>query len=236
MAIPRIISDLAGTARTFFKLGIVQGTGAAWKAITGGLVARDVNDSADAPITGSELRASGDSIKINSDAAGSGADWELSIERPATGMTADVTLVLPPDEGSPGDVLTTDGSGNASWAAPAVGSPNGVYQDDTAIAFGDSSPIAMFTKPAGSKVALIRVQIVTPYDGAAPTLSIGITGTTSKYGTTGQVDLKAATGTVFEWDPGEPVAVSSEPLIGTYNADSSAAGAAIISVFYVTPT
>lgn len=233
MAIPRIISDLAGTARTALQIGLTSAA-ALLKSVTGGIVIRDKGDSADAPLTASELRASGDKIKINSDAAGSGADWELSLERPATGMTGAVAFVFPPDEGSPGQVATTDGSGNVTWQTPAAGSSNGLLYDTTTLVYGDSSPLAMFTKPASGSVPLIKVRIVTPFNGTAPTLSIGVAGTTSKYVATGQVDLKATAGTTFDIDPGLPLD-GSEALVATYNADSSSAGEAEILTFYGQP-
>ncbi len=233
MALPRIISDLAGTARTLFKIGIAS-TGVALKAVTGGLVARNVGDSADAPITASQLRASGDSMELNSDAAGSGADWKITIARPASGMAAAWTFTLPPNDGSPAQVLTTDGSGNTTWETPAAGSPNGELADETALAFGASSPVTMFTKPAGSLVAKVQVFVETAFNGTAPTLSIGIAGTTSKYMGTGDIDLKTVG--VYEVVPEIATVGGTEALIGSYNADSSSAGAARIRVIYVVPT
>lgn len=235
MAIPRIISDFAGTARTIIKVGLTS-AGAALKAVTGGFVVRDIGDTADAPLTASELRASGDEIKLNSDAAGAGADWELTLARPAAGMAGDVRFTFPPDEGSPNQVLQTDGSGNATWATPAAGASNGTLVDVTALAFGDSSPVAMFTKPANSYVSKVEVVIDTPFDGAAPTVSIGISGTTSKYVASNQVDLTASAGTVFDVTPGEAVTVGTEALIATYNADGSTAGAARILTYYAQPS
>ncbi len=234
MAIPRFISDLAGTARSAFQIGLTS-AGAVLKAVSGGFVVRDTADSTDAPLTASELRSSGDTLKLNSDAAGSGSDFEYVLERPTTGMTASVTLKLPPNDGSPNQVFTTDGSGNASWETPASGAPNGDLLEETTLNFGDSSPAAMFTKPANSKITLIRITIRTPFNGTAPTVSIGIAGNTSKYGATTQVDLKAPANTVFEFDPGEAATVGAESLIATYNADSSSAGQAVIGTFYGVP-
>lgn len=233
MAAPRFISDLVGTAFGYFRIGLTT-AGVRLKAVTGGLVARNSADSADAPVTGSQLRASGDSIEINSDAAGSGDDWKLTIARPATGMAGAVTLTLPPDEGSPNQVLVTDGSGVTSWETPAAGSPNGILQDTETLAFGDSSPKALFTKPANSAVAMIRVIVDTPFNGTAPQLSIGITGITSKYMGTGDVNLKEAG--VYEVFPGVAAVVGTEALIATYAADTSSAGSARIEIDYVQPS
>jgi hypothetical protein len=233
MALPRTISDLAGTALTYFKIGL-SSAAVRLKAVSGGLVARNVGDSADAPITASQLRSSGNSLELNSDAAGSGADWKLTIARPASGMSADWTLTLPPNDGSPNQVLTTDGSGNTTWETPAAGSPNGELIDETALAFGDSSPVAMFNKPANNFVPKIQVFVDTVFNGTAPTLSIGISGSTSKYMGTGDIDLKTVG--VYEVCPDVAPEALLEALIATYNADSSSTGAARLRVFYADPT
>jgi len=61
-------------------------------------------------------------LELNTNAAGSGADWKLTLARPVSGMTAAWTLTLPPNAGTSGYVLQTDGSGNTSWVAQSGGS------------------------------------------------------------------------------------------------------------------
>ena len=229
----RYLSDLAGTMLSSFRIG-AAGAQTLLKYISGGFAVRNAGDSADAALTASNILISGDSFTINSDSAGSAADWKIIVQRPAAGMSADWTLTLPPDNGSPNQFLQTDGSGVTTWQTVSAGSSNLVLTDDTALAFGDSSPVTMFTKPAGSKPKLVRIYVDTAFDGTAPTVSIGIIGTTSKYGATTQVDLKTVG--IYEWDPGIDVTVGAENLIATYAADSSAVGAARIEIDYVTPS
>ena len=225
----KYIADLAGTMLNTFRIGQ-----SILKYISGGFAVRDAADSADAELTASKIKISGDSFEINSDAAGSGADWKYTIQRPSSGMGAAVTLTLPVDDGTPGQYLQTDGSGVLSFQTVSAGATNIVQTDDTALAFGASSPVTMFTKPAGSKLPEVRVYVDTAFNGTNPSLSIGITGTTSKYGSTGQVDLTAVG--VYVWDPGVDVVVGAENLIATYSSGSSTAGAARIEVDYVVPT
>lgn len=228
---PRYLSDLAGTLLTKFRIG-VRGASNHFKYVSGGLAVRNEADSADAALTASTLNISGDVLAIlNSDAALSGADWSITIQRAASGMGASWTWTLPPDDGTPGDVMTTDGNGVSTWGS--AGATNGIRFDSTALAFGDSSPVAMFTTPASSKIKKVTVYVDTAFNGTAPTLSIGISGTISKYGSTGQVDLKTVG--IYEWDPGV-LAVGGEALIGTYAADSSSAGAARIEVDFGNPS
>lgn len=232
MSLNRIQSDLAGTALTKFAVAL----GAAriyLKAISGGFAVRNADDSADAELTASKVNVSGDVLVLNSDAAGSGADWLFTIQRAASGMTAAVTLTLPPNDGSPGQVLTSDGSGVLTWETPSGGVSNMIQTDITALAFGDSSPVTMFTKPANAKLLTVRIYVDTLFNGTAPTLSIGISGTVSKYGTTGQVNLKEVG--LYTWDPGVAAVAGTEGIIATYAADSSSAGAARMEVDYVVP-
>jgi hypothetical protein len=229
---PRVISDLTGTALT--KLGVAIGAARIYlKAISGGFAVRDATDAADAEITASKVHISGEILEINSDAAGSGADWKYILQRPTSGMTAAVTLTVPVDDGTPNQVLQTDGSGVLSWVTPSAGVSDMDRRDTTNLAFGTSSPVAMFTTPASSEIYMVRVLVDTAFTGTAPTLSIGVSGTTSKYGSTGQIDLKTIG--IYEWNPGVAI-VGGEALIATYAADSSGAGAARIEVEYGVPS
>lgn len=107
-------TDIVGSVRGYIRLGL---TGVRLKNSSGALAVRNAGDSADAAITASKVDISGDVIDINSDAAGSGADWKYTIRRPSSGMTAAVDLTLPVDDGASGQVLSTNGSGVLSWAS-----------------------------------------------------------------------------------------------------------------------
>lgn len=225
-----IFIDLLGSTRAYFKIGGT--TGVRLKNSSGNLLVRNTGDSADSELTASKLNVSGNVIEINSDAAGSGADWKYTVQRAASGMTADVSLTLPPDDGTSGQVMVTDGSGVLSWASAASTSLADKV-DSTSLAFGTSSPAAMFTTGAADIIDYIDIVIDTAFDGT-PTMSVGITGTASKYMTTSDVDLTAAAGTVFQVHPGV-VAQGAEPLILTYSAGGATAGAARALVHYFTP-
>lgn len=225
-----LFSDLWGTTKSYFKIG--GSTGVRLKNVTGNLEVRNTGDSADAAVTTSKVNVSGDVIDINSDAAAVGADWKYTIQRPASGMTAAVTLTLPPDDGSPGQALQTDGSGVLTWAS--VGSTASCIKiDTTSLAYGTASPVTMFTTGAADVIELIEVVIDTAFNGT-PTASVGISGTTSKYAGAGDIDLTAAAGTVFTIHPGI-AAAGAEALIITYAAGGASAGAARFLVHYGTP-
>jgi hypothetical protein len=223
-----IYSDIVATTKGYFKLGL---TGVRLKNSSGNLLVRNNGDSADAEITASKVNVSGNDVVLNSDSAGAGADWKITLSRPVSGMTADVALVLPPDDGSPGQVLGTDGSGNLSFVS-AASTALCDKVDTTSLAFGTGSPLTLFTTGAADVINRVEVIVDTAFNGTAPTVSIGISGTTSKYSATTDVDLKTVG--VYQVHPGL-VAGGAEALIATYAADTSSAGAARIQIYYATP-
>jgi len=223
-------NDLLGTTSTTFKIGVNH----LIKAITGGFAVRNAADNADGKIQASQFEASGDTgLIINSDSAGSGADWKITLNRPTSGMTADYTLTLPTDDGSPSQVLTTNGSGVLSWAS-AGSTADKIGVDTTALAFGTASPLALFTTPVNAIIHKIEVIIDTAFDGT-PSFTVGITGQTSKYMTATQNVLTDTAGTGYESNP-KLAATAGESLIGTYSAGGATVGAARVLVHYSVPT
>jgi hypothetical protein len=222
--------DIVGSVKGYFRLGL---TGVRLKNSSGHLAVRNPGDSADAEVTASKINISGNVLEINSDAVGSGADWKLTLQRPAGGMTAAVTLTLPPDDGSPDQVLKTDGNGVLSWVSAGTTASSSKL-DSTALAFGDTSPIAMFSTGAGDIVAAIEVVIDTAFNGT-PSLSVGIAGTVSKYAGTTDLDLTQPAATSFIIHPNLP-AQGAESLIATFVAGGASAGAARIITHFATPS
>lgn len=225
-----LFSDLFGTTKAFFKIGGT--TGVRLKNNAGNLIVRNTGDTADTDLTANKVMVSGEVLELNSDAAGAGADWKYTIQRDAANMTAAVVLTLPPDDGTAGQVLSTDGAGVLTWASAAS---TGLADklDTTSLAFGTASPVAMFTTGAADIIDYIDVIIDTAFDGTA-SASVGITGTTSKYAGTTDIDLTAAPTTVFTVHPGLG-AQGAEPLIITYTAGGATVGAARFIVHYATP-
>lgn len=223
-------SDLAGTTSTTLQIGVNH----IIKAITGGFAVRNVADNADGKIQASQFEASGNTgLIINYDAAESGADYKITINRAASGMTASYTLTLPVDDGSPSQVLGTDGSGVLSWIS-AGSTADKITTDTTSLAFGTASTLSLFSTPASAIIHKVEVIIDTAFDGT-PTLTIGIVGTTSKYMTATQNVLTAVAGTGYESNPRLP-STAGEALIATYSAGGATAGAARILVHYSVPS
>jgi len=226
-----IWQDLLGTTKTFLRIGF---SGPRLKDVSGNLAIRNPGDSADAELTTAKLNVSGNAVDLNSDAAGAGVDWKYTLQRPSSGMGAAVTLTLPPDDGSPDQVLKTDGSGVLSWTSAASTEASDKI-DTTTLAFDATSPVAMFTLPANAVIEKIQVIIDTAFDGT-PSASVGIAGTVSKYLAATEIDLTMPATTVFEIHPGVVAPGGTEALIITYAQGGATAGSARFLVFYAIPS
>lgn len=223
--------DLKGILGTALQFGI---NGLQLKNTGGKIRARNAADDADVPLVGSSIQASGDSLTLNEGAAGAGDDWTMTISRPDTGMTQNLTFKMPANYGTADFVLKTDGAGNLSWAA-ASSATNLEATDTTDLDFDSTSTVAMFQLPANAVVRKVAIVVDQAFDGT-PSLSIGVTGELSRYLGSTQVDLTAAAGTVFEVDPATAAEATAQDLIATYSAGGATGGAARILVSYVIPS
>lgn len=227
------ISDLIATSAAYFKIGLA---GVRLKNSSANLLVRNTDDSADAEITTSMLKNSGDSLEINSDAADTGTDRKVTLSiNPAA--SAALTIQFPPAKGTDNYYLRQKAStagGVLELELAAAGSTDSSDKaDTTSLAFGDSSPVTMFQLPVNAIISSIVIIVDTAFDGTAPTVSIGVSGTTSKYFPATAVDLKT-TG-AYEFHPNLAAEGSTNDLIATYSADSSAAGDARMLVYYNVP-
>lgn len=231
------IPVIDGTSQQHFSVGTANPASAAGVILlnnSGNLVVKLSDQSATSNVTGAEFLATGNTgLVINSDAAGAGSDWSLSIARPASGMTAAWTLTLPTSAGSAGQVLSTDGSGNTTWVS-ASSTAQCYTVDTTSVAFGSSSTISAFTLPANAIVVDVQVIIDTPFDGTA-NLSVGISGNASKYFGAGMSSLQTDATSVFSYAPGIAADASPEAIEIAYSAGGATVGAARVLVTYAVP-
>ncbi|WP_138503240.1 hypothetical protein [Nostoc sp. PA-18-2419] len=227
------ILDLKGTSIS--SLQIEKG-GVRLKNNSGDLQVKDSADSSFKKVTALSLETTADAgIVINSDAAGSGSDYKITIARPSSGQTADYTLTLPTSAGSPSQVLTTNGSGTLSWTTVSGGASNGMYTDTTSLAFNSASSVSMFTLPANAVVHRVEVILDTAWVTGTATMTVGISGTTSKYAGSNLIDLYGSAGDCYVITPNQAANGSSESLIITYAASTASAGAARVLVSYSNP-
>ena len=216
-----IFQDLFGTTADFFRVGLA---GSRLKNNAGALQVRNATDSADAAIAVSQLNL--------------GTTNALAVQRNA-GQGAALTVIFPPAKATDGQVLAQR-SGTASGVIElelidAGNTASSNKLDTTSLAFGAASPVTMFNMAAGNVITIVDVIVDTPFNGT-PSISVGITGTTSKYVASTQVDLTAVASTIFRVNPGLPAPVATEALIVTYTGGGASAGAARILVYFGVPT
>lgn len=230
-------TDIIGVLGGKIQLAIggpqVKGTG-------GAVEARNAADSAFAIVHASLFATYGDDFTLNAGATSSGASWIYKFSRPSTGMTHDLQVIWPSADPSVGQALTVASfSSNIitlQWSSVTSGAQL-MNVDTTSLAFGSTSPVAMYTAPANAVEYMFQVIVDTPFTGGTgATMSIGITGTVSKYVSATQVDLTAAAGTIFEVCPGVIASGSTENVILTYAAGSATAGAARVLGYYSVPS
>ena len=221
-------SDLLGTSLSDFRIGL---KGPRIKNNSGTIEAKNAADSAFAGLKASTLQATGNTIQLNANAAATGTDYTYTIARPNTGMSSAVTVTFPATTGTAGQALVTDGSGNLSYASTAS-TASCQTTDTTSIAFGSTSPIAMYTSPINAVSNNVRVIVDVPFNGT-PSLSIGTTGTTSKYMSATQMDL--STVGVYEAYPGLAPIGTTEAIIATYAASGATTGSGRIEIDYSVP-
>lgn len=209
---------IVGTQVSNFRLGLL---GVRLKDNSGSLDVRNTGDTAFSGVTAED-------VTIFNNTAGFGN----TIQTGAT-QAANYTYTLPLDDGSPAQVLSTDGSGVLSWVS-ASSTASCWSVDSTSFAFGSSSPISMFTLPANAVISSVIVIVDTAFDGT-PTMSVGVNGgSASKYVSTGDVNLLVADR--YEV-PNQSIPVgTTEALEITYAAGSATVGAGRVLVTYAVPT
>ena len=211
-------AKLLGTQVGAFILGL---TGVRLKNSSGNLQVRNNGDTAFADVQAKDVIVSNNSTTYDVTLTTSGS------------QTADYTLTLPVDDGSPGQVLATDGSGVLSWVSAA--STDAAWKaDSTSFTFSSTSPVTMFTLPANAQIDRVDVYIDTAFDGT-PSMSVGVNGgSASKYFGSGDVNM-AALGRYTVYNTELPVG-TTEDLEITYSAGGATAGAGRVVVSYCIPT
>ena len=106
-------------------------------------------------------------LKLNGSSSG-----YTAIDAPATAGSN--TLVLPPNNGNNGDVLTTNGSGTMTWAASSA---NCKIESSNATSLSGSQHHA-FAVSAGCEMIIVTYEAVTTTDNAKIEITLGHGSTT----------------------------------------------------------
>lgn len=220
-------SDWVGTMLSYFQIG---GTGGVRLKNNSGLDVRNAADAAYVNISGATLKANDPDVILDADGNA------LTVSRNSA-QSGNLQVIFPGAKGTDGQVIAQKASTGAGIIefefVTAASTASCATMDTTSLAFGSSSPVSMFTLPANAVIHEIIVIVDTAFNGTAPTMTVGVAGTTSKYVGATLVDLKTAGS--YTIHPTSTADASTEALIITYSADSSSAGAARIIVAYSVP-
>jgi len=121
--------------------------------------------------------------------------------------------------------------GNNSGQLTVNGSPltSGVQMKIVDVAFNSSATINTINLPIGSSIIDARLYVDTVFDGT-PTLSVGVSGDTSKYVSTSDIDLTSAGAYPVITNP--LAATTEESVIISYSSGSATAGSARLLLVY----
>lgn len=212
----RIFGDVFGTLASYFRIGPIA-TALRLKNSSGVLDIRNAGDSAWAS-------AGMHTAKI----FGTNASNSVSLVAPGS-LASAYTLTLPPDDGSTGQVLRTDGSGTLTFVDVVSNSDLVAVE---AFTEATSSPLTVFTAPANAIITAVRVVVSVAAGGGSPTISVGFSGTPEAYMATAENDLKN-TG-VYEVAPQISVGGSPLAVIATITPSSQTFTGAIY-IHYTNP-
>lgn len=164
------LSNLVRTMQTYFRIGTTR-----LKDASSVLQVRNAADSAYLALAALNVRVQG-----------SNATNAVVLAAPAA-LSGDFTITLPPNAGSSGYVLQTDGAGTTVWAAVST---NADLVQVEAFTEATTSPLTIFTPPANAIITDVVIDVTTAAGAGSPTCSVGISGTVARDMATTESDLK----------------------------------------------
>lgn len=209
-----IISDLLGTFSTYFRVGK---SGFRLTNAAGTCNVENAGGTAKAPLGAHTVNLHG-----------ANATYKVSLTAPS-GLGEDVDFVMPDNDGSPGQVVVTDGSGNLSFAD---GISNGELCQEESFTQGASSPVTIFTPPVNAVISCVQIEISVAAAGGTPTVSVGISGDADRDMDEDHSDLLTAG--IYEVSPMTAVGESPGAVILTISADGQTFTGKV-RVWYVVP-
>ncbi len=147
-----------------------------------------------------------------------------------TDITTDIVLKLPVTGGNEGDSLSMGPSGQMLWTGG--GDAADVSCSTKTINYNTSSPDNLINMPDNYMVKNVALTVITPFDGTAPTISLGIAGDVQKFVEEADVDLTNAGAYLIDVELTE---ASAAQMIATIAPDGSTTGSVEIVISGVVP-
>lgn len=136
---------------------------------------------------------------------------------------------LPASIGTEGQVLKIVG-GVLAWSD--TGTDNDGIVGPLIYTYSSTTPVTIFTAPAGVMIADVTVEIVTPFDDSSATVILGDSVNSDVLLTANETDLAASAGQVFSVQPSY-VYASETAVVLNINSASSTQGSFKITLSYI---
>ena len=136
---------------------------------------------------------------------------------------------LPASIGTEGQVLKVVG-GTLAWSD--TGTDNDGIVGPLIYTYSSTTPVTIFTAPAGVMIADVTVEIVTPFDDSSATVILGDSVNSDVLLTANETDLAASAGQVFSVQPSY-VYASETAVVLNINAATSTQGSFKITLSYI---
>lgn len=136
---------------------------------------------------------------------------------------------LPTTIGTEGQVLKVVG-GILAWSD--TGTDNDGIVGPLIYTYSSTTPVTIFTAPAGVMIADVTVEIVTPFDDPSATVILGDSVNSDVLLTADETDLAASVGQVFSVQPSY-VYTSETAVVLNINSASATQGSFKITLSYI---
>ena len=136
---------------------------------------------------------------------------------------------LPSTIGAEGEVLKVV-NGVLAWSN--TGTDNDGIVGPITYTYSSTTPVTIFTAPAGTMIADVTVEIVTPFDSPSATVVLGDSVNSDILLTADETDLAANAGQIFSVQPSY-VYASETAVILNINASGSTQGSFKITLSYI---
>jgi hypothetical protein len=173
---------------------------------------------------------------LNKDTVGADVGVKLWVDTTGN-LSSTYECILPNNDKFIFTIPVGDGSAIALSTLRAINNPienheliSSSFSQKKAIAFNSASLISLFSLPANAENINFRINLATAFNGN-PSLSIGVTGNTSKYFAANEIDLALGSDIYFD-NVYTGKDILPQNVIATYSAGGATVGELVIYTSY----